>query len=152
MYTKKNGRMAYRSNRRSNYKRNINFSNGKTRNKGNVVQQYNKYLKMAKEAFAAGDRIQSEYYYQFTDHYYRLLQELGFNIDDNDLSENKSKDFSEEPSQNLNENKENIEANNIEASITTETDKKDDIESIESVSFIAEPSKKKSTKNKKTTA
>ena len=149
---KKNGRLTYRSNRRQGYKKNNNFSNGRTRHKGGIIQQYHKYLKLAKEASSTGDRIQTEYYYQFTDHYYRLLQELGFNIDDNDLSENKSKDFSEEPSQNLNENKENIEANNIEASITTETDKKDDIESIESVSFIAEPSKKKSTKNKKTTA
>ena len=64
MYIKKNTRMTFKSNRRSAFKRNNNFSNGKVRNKGNITQQYNKYLKLAKEAFTSGDRIQSEYYYQ----------------------------------------------------------------------------------------
>ena len=83
MYTKKNGRMTYKSNRRPNFKRNNNnYSSSKGRNKGNVTQQYNKYLKLAKDTFSAGDRIQAEYYYQFTDHYYRLMQELGINLDD----------------------------------------------------------------------
>ena len=83
MYTKKNGRMTYKTNRRPNFKRNNNYSS-KGRNKGNVTQQYNKYLKLAKDTFSAGDRIQAEYYYQFTDHYYRLMQELGINLDDQD--------------------------------------------------------------------
>ena len=58
MYTKKNGRVSYRSGKRSNFKRNNNFIN-KSRNKGNVTQQYNKYLKLAKEASSSGDRIKS---------------------------------------------------------------------------------------------
>ena len=91
MYSKKTGRVTFRSNRRPNYKRNNNFSNGKGKNRGNVTQQYNKYLKLAKEASSSGDRIQSEYYYQFTDHYYRLMVELGITIDDNEtLTENKN--------------------------------------------------------------
>ena len=49
MYTKKNPRGSFKSNRRSGFRRNNNFSNGKIRNKGNVTQQYNKYLKLAKE-------------------------------------------------------------------------------------------------------
>ena len=58
MYTKKNTRVTFRSNRRPNFKRNNNFSNGnKPRNKGNVSQQYNKYLKLAKEASSSGDRV-----------------------------------------------------------------------------------------------
>ena len=84
MYTKKNGRMTYKTNRQHNFKRNHNYSSSKGRNKGNVTQQYNKYLKLAKDTFSAGDRIQAEYYYQFTDHYYRLMQELGINLDDQD--------------------------------------------------------------------
>ena len=86
MYTKKSPRVTFKSNRRSNFRRNNNYSNGKTRNKGNVSQQYNKYLKLAKEASSSGDRIQSEYYYQFTDHYYRLMVEMGINIEDRDLN------------------------------------------------------------------
>ena len=39
MYIKKNARVTFRSNRRSNFKRNNNFSNGNSGNKGNVTQQ-----------------------------------------------------------------------------------------------------------------
>ena len=53
MYTKKNGRMTYKTNRRPNFKRNNNYSS-KGRNKGNVTQQYNKYLKLAKDTFSSG--------------------------------------------------------------------------------------------------
>ena len=83
MYTRKNGRMTFRSNRRPGFKRNSSFSNGKIRNKGNITQQYQKYLKFAKEAFSSGDRVKSEYYYQFADHYSRLMIELGISFEDN---------------------------------------------------------------------
>ena len=83
MYKKTNGRTTYKTSRRPSYKKTGGFQNYKTRNKGNVSQQYNKYLKLAKEAFRSGDRIQSEYYYQFMDHYYRLMVELGISIDEN---------------------------------------------------------------------
>ena len=145
MYTKKNGRMTYKTNRRPNFKRNNNYSS-KGRNKGNVTQQYNKYLKLAKDTFSAGDRIQAEYYYQFTDHYYRLMQELGINLDDQDnLSEPKY-----ESSENvIVENEKEIKLNSEE---DTETNKvEDDIvdNSIESIPFISEPVKKKRTTSSK---
>ena len=146
MYTKKNGRMTYKTNRRPNFKRNNNYSSSKGRNKGNVTQQYNKYLKLAKDTFSAGDRIQAEYYYQFTDHYYRLMQELGINLDDQDnLSEPKY-----ESSENIIvENEKEIKLNSED---DTETNKEeDDIadDSIESIPFISEPVKKKRTKSSK---
>ena len=87
MYIKKPTRVTFKSNRRPNFKRNNNFTNGKPRNKGNVSQQYNKYLKLAKEAFSSGDRVQSEYYYQFTDHYYRIMIDLGIALEENENSE-----------------------------------------------------------------
>ena len=95
MYTKKNARVTFKSNRKSGFKRsNSNYSNGKSRNKGNVSQQYNKYSKLAKEAFTSGDRILSEYYYQYTDHYYRMMVELGINVEENDINlESKYKDL-----------------------------------------------------------
>ena len=92
MYIKKNPRVTFRSNRRPNFKRNNNFSNNKSRNKGNVTQQYNKYFKLAKEAFSSGDRIQAEYYYQFTDHYYRLMIEMGISFEDDLSNESDSPD------------------------------------------------------------
>ena len=146
MYTKKNGRMTYKTNRRPNFKRNNNYSSSKGRNKGNVTQQYNKYLKLAKDTFSAGDRIQAEYYYQFTDHYYRLMQELGINFDDQDNSP-ESRDLSSE--NNISENEKEIKLSSDE---DTENNKdEDDVvdNSIESIPFISEPAKKKRTRSSK---
>ena len=140
MYTKKSPRVTFKSNRRSNFRRNNNYSNGKIRNKGNVSQQYNKYLKLAKEASSSGDRIQSEYYYQFTDHYYRLMVEMGINIEDGDLNlESKSQDI------NLESKKEELDKNEaIKNDLNPDLNEENEsIESIESIPFIAEPAKKK---------
>ena len=142
MYTKKNGRLTYKTNRRPNFKRNSNYSS-KGRNKGNVTQQYNKYLKLAKDTFSAGDRIQAEYYYQFTDHYYRIMQELGINLDDQDGS----LDTRDTNSENEKENKLSSE----EDMVTNKVEDEDDVveDSIESIPFISEPVKKKKNKSSK---
>ena len=145
MYTKKNGRMTYKSNRRPNFKRNNNYSS-KGRNKGNVTQQYNKYLKLAKDTFSAGDRIQAEYYYQFTDHYFRLMQELGINLEDQDTSI-ETKDAS---SENLISEGDKEEISNEEENLDSNKTTDDDVEqSIESIPFISEPAKKKRTRSSK---
>jgi hypothetical protein len=146
MYTKKNGRMTYKSNRRPNFKRNNNYSSSKGRSKGNVTQQYNKYLKLAKDTFSAGDRIQAEYYYQFTDHYYRLMQELGINIEDQDNSPEETDSSSE------NSISENEKDNKLITEENSETNKDEDDaveDSIESIPFISEPVKKKRTRTSK---
>ena len=140
MYTKKSPRVTFKSNRRSNFRRNNNYSNGKIRNKGNVSQQYNKYLKLAKEAFSSGDRIQSEYYYQFTDHYYRLMVEMGINIEDGDLNlDSKNQDT------NLETKREELDKNETAKNESNSdlNEENESIESIESIPFIAEPAKKK---------
>lgn len=146
MYTKKNGRMTYKTNRRPNFKRNNNYCSSKGRNKGNVTQQYNKYLKLAKDTFSAGDRIQAEYYYQFTDHYYRLMQELGINLDDQDnLLESRDANSENIVSENEKENKQSSEED-----IETNKDEDDVVDdSIESIPFISEPVKKKRTRSSK---
>ncbi len=141
MYSRKNGRVTFKSNRRTGFKRNINFSNPKSRNKGNINQQYNKYIKLAKEAFSSGDRIQAEYYYQFTDHYYRLMVELGINFDENsnsNLNENKVEDQQNIDNQTTNQDPD-ISA--IKKEVQAETEISD--ESIESVPFLSDPVKKK---------
>mgnify|MGYP000570779735 FL=1 len=145
MYTKKNGRMTYKSNRRPNFKRNNNYSN-KGRNKGNVTQQYNKYLKLAKDTFSAGDRIQAEYYYQFTDHYFRLMQELGINLEDQYTSIETKDDSSE----NLTSEGDKEEISNEEENLDSNKTTDDDVEqSIESIPFISESVKKKRTRSSK---
>ena len=135
---KKNGRTAYKSNRRTSFKKTGGYKNFNNRNRGNVSQQYNKYLKLAKEASRSGDRIQSEYYYQFTDHYYRILVELGINIEENtNFEDQKQSNLNEESADSQNES---VELNN--------SDKVED-ESLESIPFIAEPSKEKRTRSTK---
>ena len=146
MYTKKNARVTFKSNRRPGFKRNNNFFNGKVRNKGNITQQYNKYLKLAKEAFTSGDRIQSEYYYQFTDHYYRLMIDLGINIDESQINLDGKTNSSLDNQATLptNEQETNKDDNNTQKSTNTDVDEEEDsVESIESIPFIAEPAKKK---------
>ena len=150
MYTKKNGRVSYRSGKRSNFKRNNTFIN-KARNKGNVTQQYNKFLKLAKEASSSGDRIQSELYYQYTDHYYRVMVELGISFEEHDGSENKSIENKLPEVEEKTSSKEEgvLEEKNIDSQEDIQKASNEDLESIESIPFISEPPKKKSTKRKK---
>ena len=141
MYKKNNGRTTYRTNRRPSFKKTGGYQNFKGRNKGNISQQYNKYLKLAKEAFRSGDRVQSEYYYQFTDHYHRLMVELGINIEENIQNED-SKDIMSDKT--VSEDDAVTPTN----SITNENDQNEN-DSIESIPFIAEPSKEKRSKSNK---
>ena len=134
IYKKNNGRTTYKTNRRSGFKKTGGYQSYKGRNKGNVSQQYNKYLKLAKEAFRSGDRVQSEYYYQFTDHYYRLMIELGISIEENIVNED-VKSTSDET----------IEDSQTSSSTEIDDDRSDD--SIESIPFIADPSKEKRTRS-----
>ena len=145
MYTKKNGRMTYKSNRRPNFKRNNNFV-PKHRNKGNITQQYNKFLKLAKDTFSSGDRIQAEYYYQFTDHYYRLMIELGINLEDQDAADETKSSNNENT--NIDEIKEVAGEENSKL-VDDEVKDEDSEASIDSVPFISEPVKKKRTRTQK---
>ena len=45
------------------------------RARGNANQLYEKYKNMAADAQRAGDRVNTEYYLQFADHYFRVLSE-----------------------------------------------------------------------------
>ena len=138
MYTKKSGRMTYKTNRRPNFKRSNTYA-PKGRNKGNVTQQYNKYLKLAKDTFRSGDRIQAEYYYQFTDHYYRLMLELGINIEDQDNPEESKLNDNDTTTENFKTSSED----DIEKTELEEAKDEDVDQSIDSVPFISEPVKKK---------
>ena len=151
MFAKRNGSISFRSNKRSNYKKNINpYSNYKPRTKGNISQLYEKYHKLAKESSSSGDRIQAEYYFQFADHYSRLMAELGLKSFNNEnilesageKTSRSEEQINKEKNISLNENEKNKSENILEKS----TDSSD---SIETVSFIAKPAKKISSRTKK---
>jgi hypothetical protein len=46
-----------------------------TRQRGNAAQLLEKYKTLARDAQLAGDRVQTEYYLQYADHYFRVLEE-----------------------------------------------------------------------------
>ena len=157
MYVRKNTRVTFRSNKRHGHRRSNSFSNERGRNKGNITQQYQKYLKLAKEASASGDRIQSEYYYQFADHYSRLMLELGLfteeSLENQNPVELKSIDQKSENDNNLDEVAETDQGKEVaetdQGKEVTDIEDKNDHGSIESVPFISQPAKKKSVKTKK---
>lgn len=43
------------------------------RTRGNAVQLHEKYRNMARDAQTKGDRVEAEYWWQFADHYYRVV-------------------------------------------------------------------------------
>jgi hypothetical protein len=45
------------------------------RQRGNAAQLLEKYKNMARDSQLAGDRVQTEYYLQYADHYFRVLSE-----------------------------------------------------------------------------
>ena len=52
------------------------------RQRGNAAQLLEKYKSMARDAQLAGDRVQTEYYLQFADHYFRVLSESRARFED----------------------------------------------------------------------
>ena len=144
MYVKKNSRVSFRSSRRPGFRRSSNYSNSKNRNKGNVAQQYQKYIKLAKEASSSGDRIQTDYYYQFADHYSRQMAELGVSFED-DTNINLPS-VNNESEKNVPESK--TESNSEAKSNSKEEDEnqESDSDSIESVPFLSQPVKKRKSK------
>jgi hypothetical protein len=52
------------------------------RQRGNAAQLLEKYKSMARDSQLAGDRVQSEYYLQFADHYFRVLSESRARFED----------------------------------------------------------------------
>ena len=52
------------------------------RQRGNAAQLLEKYKSMARDAQLAGDRVQTEYFLQFADHYHRVLGESRSRFED----------------------------------------------------------------------
>lgn len=53
-----------------------------SRARGNAAQLLEKYRNMARDAQMSGDRVQTEYYLQFADHYFRVLADQRGRSDD----------------------------------------------------------------------
>jgi hypothetical protein len=71
------------------------------RQRGNAAQLLEKYKSMARDAQLAGDRVQTEYYLQFADHYFRVLSESRARFEDqrprrdDDMDDDDGEEFEE---------------------------------------------------------
>ena len=52
------------------------------RQRGNAAQLLEKYKSLARDAQLSGDRVQTEYYLQYADHYFRVLSESRARFED----------------------------------------------------------------------
>ena len=82
------------------------------RQRGNAAQLLEKYKSMARDAQLAGDRVQTEYYLQFADHYFRVLSESRARFEDQNQNQRRHRDDddSDEDEEDL------VEAGDAEAS------------------------------------
>ena len=66
------------------------------RQRGNAAQLLEKYKSMARDSQLAGDRVQSEYYLQFADHYFRVLSESRSRFEDQNPRRQRDDDLEED--------------------------------------------------------
>ena len=66
------------------------------RQRGNAAQLLEKYKSLARDAQLAGDRVQTEYYLQFADHYFRVLSESRVRFDEQRRGRDEDSDAEDE--------------------------------------------------------
>jgi hypothetical protein len=66
------------------------------RQRGNAAQLLEKYKSMARDAQLSGDRVQTEYYLQFADHYFRVLSESRARFDEQNQRRQRDEDLDED--------------------------------------------------------
>src|SRR6185437_12132985 len=71
------GHHQHNPNRPPNRNQIFDSSGPDVRVRGNAHQVFDKYQALAREAAASGDRIAAEAYWQYADHYFRLIQTMG---------------------------------------------------------------------------
>ena len=120
-----NKRSRFRSNGDKNFKRNgqnTSFIEGQNfqrkspgRNNQNANKLIEKYSDLAREALSNGDKILSENYYQYAEHFIRVLGEKEMLYNKNQ----KSKEVTDEKTESTQKNINNIDSNSSEKSINS---------------------------------
>ena len=151
---KNNGRRRHRGQNRRNFnnlnKNTVIESFGPiSQIRGNVQQLNEKYNNLGNDAASNDDKVLSETYYQFADHYHRLLKEIEINNENKNLNGIKT-DNTDEKDHNLNvddEIKPSRKERSIKAKIkedeerssksnTTELELTEDENKIKDVNFL----------------
>jgi len=81
------------------------------RQRGNAAQLLEKYKSMARDAQLAGDRVQTEYFLQFADHYFRVLSESRARFEDQNPRRQRDEEMDEDEGE-----EEMAEAGDVETS------------------------------------
>jgi hypothetical protein len=81
------------------------------RQRGNAAQLLEKYKSMARDAQLAGDRVQTEYFLQFADHYFRVLGESRSRFDEQNPRRSRDEEMDEEEDNNSSDNERNFHRN-----------------------------------------
>jgi hypothetical protein len=63
------------------------------RQRGNAAQLLEKYKSLARDSQLAGDRVQTEYYLQYADHYFRVLSENRARFEEQNPRRHRDEDF-----------------------------------------------------------
>jgi hypothetical protein len=71
------------------------------RQRGNAAQLLEKYKSMARDAQLAGDRVQTEYFLQFADHYFRVLSESRARFEEQNPRRQRDDDMDEDDGEEL---------------------------------------------------
>ena len=71
------------------------------RQRGNAAQLLEKYKSMARDAQLAGDRVQTEYYLQYADHYFRVLGESRARFEDQNQRRPRDEEMEDEGEEEL---------------------------------------------------
>jgi len=66
------------------------------RQRGNAAQLLEKYKSMARDAQLAGDRVQTEYFLQYADHYFRVLSESRARFEDQNPRRQRDEEIDED--------------------------------------------------------
>jgi hypothetical protein len=80
------------------------------RQRGNAAQLLEKYKSLARDAQLGGDRVQTEYYLQFADHYYRVLGESRSRFEDQRRGRDEDSDGDEQDESEMVESEAEVEA------------------------------------------
>ncbi|MEA3079170.1 MAG: hypothetical protein QOF05_578 [Sphingomonadales bacterium] len=75
-----------------------------TRQRGNAAQLLEKYKSMARDSQLAGDRVQTEYYLQFADHYFRVLGESRARFEEQSPRRSRDEELDEDDDQGSSQN------------------------------------------------
>jgi hypothetical protein len=90
------------------------------RQRGNAAQLLEKYKSMARDAQLSGDRVQTEYYLQYADHYFRVLSENRSRFEEQNPRRQRDEDIDEDEGEEL------VEASDAEGADSDERPDRDE--------------------------